>query len=170
MIKRRCARILRFQIRPATGGDYRLSVCGLGSGRWLLSPAPWSGRNAKPGNPTAIVSPPQSVAPAPAKTPALSARDISWGSSAKSVSAAARKDPFGGDQVSGDNILLSYRCRCVLCICREPQYPHLIQIPCATRPSLSSRNIILQLEALSWECWFLAHKKIHLFHYCRSLL
>lgn len=92
----------------SAGGDYRLFLCWSGSGRWLLSPAPWSGRNARRGNPTATASPLRNVAPAPAKTPALSARGISWGSSAKSVSVAARKDPFGGDQVSGDNLFIYF--------------------------------------------------------------
>lgn len=70
------------------------------SGRWPRLPAPWSGRNARRGSRTATGSLLRNVAPAPARTPALSARGISWGSSAKSVSAAGRKDPFGGDQVS----------------------------------------------------------------------
>lgn len=68
--------------------------------RWLRSPVLWSDRNARRGNPTASESLPPNDAPVPAKTPALSASDISWGSSVKSASAAARKDLFAGDQVS----------------------------------------------------------------------
>lgn len=60
----------------------------------------------------------RNVAPAPARTPALSARGIFWGSSAKSVSAAGRKDPFGGDQVSAlDFVCLFFHTNmCNVCV------------------------------------------------------
>lgn len=69
-------------------------------GRWPQSPAPWSVRNARRGSQTATASPLLNAVPAPAKILVPFASAISWGSSAKSVSAAARKDqPLGGDQV-----------------------------------------------------------------------
>lgn len=135
----------------------RLSVFRLGSGRWPRSPAPWSGRNARRGNPTATGSRLRNVAPVPAKTPALSARGISWGSSAKSVSAAARKDPFGGDQVSAVDfflfLLLFSLNWCVLRLCMEAVSPNLPPPTTTTRhpaPLWSSRGIILQSRASIW--------------------
>lgn len=157
----------------------RLSVFRLGSGRWPRSPAPWSGRNARRGNPTATGSRLRNVAPVPAKTPALSARGISWGSSAKSVSAAARKDPFGGDQVSAVDfflfLLLFSLNWCVLRLCMEAVSPNLPPPPPprATPPLFEAAEALYCSQGLQSEpeekVDFLRgakkkEKRIHLFH------
>lgn len=110
------------------------------SGRWPRSPAPLSGRNARRGSRTATGSLLRNVAPAPARTPALSARGISWGSSAKSVSAAGRKDPFGGDQVSAVDFFFFFLLNkywCVLCVRMETVSPNP---PPPPRPSLEQQR------------------------------
>lgn len=71
------------------------------SGRWQRpSPAPWSVRSVRPVSPTATRLPPTRDAQVPVKTRGLCVRDTSSASSAKFASAAGRKDPCDGNQVS----------------------------------------------------------------------